>query len=160
MPFSESCFLVSLWNTKGMSDMLGISTNVFTGQWKISETKRAVGEMWKIVFSYQIYLKAWTIYKRALWEGIKKKREKKKEENIDDAEDWTQDPLTKHGIIHGLNRTTTKTLFSDTAHLKLCIFKYEQNNNRLLEIYKNTNKLTLINCKNMTLCIFLIVIYR
>ena len=28
-------------------------------------------------------------------------------------------------------------LFLNAAHLKLYIFKYEQNNNRLLEIYKN-----------------------
>ena len=50
-------------------------------------------------------------------------------------------------------------LYLGAAHLKLSIFKYEQNNNRLLEFYKNINKLTLINCKNMTLCIFLIVIF-
>ena len=49
--------------------------------------------------------------------------------------------------------------YLDVAHLKVCNFKFEQNNNRLLEIYKNINKLTLFNCKNMTLCIFLIVIY-
>ena len=28
-------------------------------------------------------------------------------------------------------------IYSDAAHLKLYIFKYEQNNNRLLKIYKN-----------------------
>ena len=38
------------------------------------------------------------------------------------------------------------------------MFKYDQNNNRLLKD-TNINKLTLLNCKNMTQCIFLIVIY-
>ena len=31
----------------------------------------------------------------------------------------------------------------DAAHLKLYIFKYEQNNNKLLEIYKNKQAGTL-----------------
>ena len=36
------------------------------------------------------------------------------------------------GIIHGLNRTATM-LYLVAAPLKLYIFKYEQNNNRLLD---------------------------
>ena len=68
-------------------------------------------------------------------------------------------PCKTKGVNHGLNRTATLVLFLVAAYLKLYIFKYEGNNKRLLKQYTKINKLTLINCKNMTLCIFLIVIY-
>ena len=56
---------------------------------------------------------------------------------MDVAEDWTQDPLQNIGQFLHLTARPRRRLWLNVAHLKVYIFKYEQNNNRLLEIYKN-----------------------
>ena len=68
---------------------------------------------------------------------------KKKEKKIDAAEDWTQDPLQNKGSRHGLICTATELFYVNSSQLKLYTFKYEQNNNGLLKIYKNKQADTL-----------------
>ena len=93
--------------------------------------------MWLIVFSYQITLKACNNIQTSTLRGIKEKREKKERKKLTSLRIEPRTPCKLKYIFLDLTVRPRRCYNLVAAHLKIYVFKYEQNNNRLLEIYKN-----------------------